>query len=95
MNTQTRTALMHQQDQPEDCVNAAAKELGMQIRWQGEGVEEKGYLPSPASGGGAGGEGTPVSCPQALFRPAFYVFPAGTPGTKKEVSVCNALPWPL
>ncbi len=54
MNTQTRTALMHQQDQPEDCVNAAAKELGMQIRWQGEGVEEKGYLPSPASGGGAG-----------------------------------------
>ena len=49
--------LMLQQDQPEDFViatgiqysvrdfvNAAAKELGMQISWQGSGVEEKGYL---------------------------------------------------
>jgi len=26
-----------------DFVNAAAKELGMQIRWQGRGVDEKGY----------------------------------------------------
>jgi GDPmannose 4,6-dehydratase len=49
--------LMLQQDKPEDFViatgvqysvrdfvNAAAKELGMEIRWEGEGVEEKGYL---------------------------------------------------
>ena len=48
--------LMLQQDKPEDFViatgvqysvrdfvNAAAKELGMQIRWEGQGVEEKGY----------------------------------------------------
>lgn len=48
--------LMLQQDKPEDFVvatgvqysvrdfvNAAAKELGMQIRWEGYGVEEKGY----------------------------------------------------
>jgi len=48
--------LMLQQDQPEDFViatgvqysvrqfvDAAAKELGMQIRWQGKGVDEKGY----------------------------------------------------
>ena len=48
--------LMLQQDQPEDFViatgvqysvrdfvNAAAKELGMTIRWEGEGVGEKGY----------------------------------------------------
>lgn len=48
--------LMLQQDQPEDFViatgvqysvrdfvNAAAKELGMSISWQGEGVDEKGY----------------------------------------------------
>ena len=48
--------LMLQQEKPEDFViatgvqysvrdfvNAAAKELGMEIRWQGEGVEEKGY----------------------------------------------------
>lgn len=49
--------LMLQQDQPEDFViasgvqysvrefvDAAAEELGMRIRWQGEGVEEAGYL---------------------------------------------------
>ena len=49
--------LMLQQDQPEDFViatgvqysvrdfvNAAAKELGMTIRWEGTGVEEKGFL---------------------------------------------------
>uniref|UniRef100_Q3ASV0 GDP-mannose 4,6-dehydratase n=1 Tax=Chlorobium chlorochromatii (strain CaD3) TaxID=340177 RepID=Q3ASV0_CHLCH len=48
--------LMLQQEQPEDFViatgiqysvrdfvNAAAKELGMAIRWEGEGVDEKGY----------------------------------------------------
>ena len=63
--------LMLQQDHPEDFViatgvqysvrdfvNAAAQELGMEIRWEGKGVDEKGYLlPSPAGGGGAGGEG--------------------------------------
>jgi len=50
---------MLQQDQPEDFViatgeqysvrdfvNAAAEELGMKIRWEGEGVNEKGYLDS-------------------------------------------------
>jgi GDPmannose 4,6-dehydratase len=56
--------LMLQQDQPEDFViatgvqysvrdfvNAAADELGMKIRWEGLGVDEKGYLlPSAASG---------------------------------------------
>ena len=48
--------LMLQQDQPEDFViatgvqhsvrdfvNAAAKELGIVVRWEGEGVNEKGY----------------------------------------------------
>jgi len=48
--------LMLQQEQPEDFaiatgeqhsvrdfVNTAAKELGMEIRWEGEGVDEKGY----------------------------------------------------
>ncbi|MBS1189832.1 MAG: GDP-mannose 4,6-dehydratase [Rhodocyclaceae bacterium] len=48
--------LMLQQDQPEDFViatgvqhsvrdfvDAAAKELGMAIRWEGQGVDEKGY----------------------------------------------------
>jgi GDPmannose 4,6-dehydratase len=64
--------LMLQQDKPEDFViatgvqysvrdfvNAAAQELGMQIGWEGTGVDEKGYWlhPSPASGGGARGDG--------------------------------------
>ena len=63
--------LMLQQEKPEDFViatgvqysvrdfvNAAAKELGMNIRWEGTGVDEKGYLlPSLACGVGAGGEG--------------------------------------
>lgn len=50
--------LILQQDQPEDFViatgvqysvrefvDAAAKELGIEIEWRGNGVEEKGYLP--------------------------------------------------
>ncbi len=48
--------LMLQQEKPEDLViatgvqysvrdfvNAAAQELGMQIRWEGSGIDEKGY----------------------------------------------------
>jgi GDPmannose 4,6-dehydratase len=56
--------LMLQQEQPDDFViatgqqysvrdfvNAAAQELGMEIRWEGEGVEEKGYWENaPADG---------------------------------------------
>jgi len=79
--------LMLQQDKPEDFViatgvqysvrdfvNAAAKELGMQIRWEGEGIDEKGFLPSPASGRGAGGEGLSnqkciVAVDPRYFRP--------------------------
>lgn len=34
-----------------DFVNAAAGELGMTIRWEGEGLNEKGYWVSPAPGG--------------------------------------------
>ena len=54
--------LMLQQETPEDFViatgvqysvrdfvNAAAKELGMEIRWEGQGVEEKGYCPTSHS----------------------------------------------
>jgi GDPmannose 4,6-dehydratase len=53
--------LMLQQDHPEDFViatgvqysvrdfvDAAAKELGMPIRWEGSGVDEKGYLSGPS-----------------------------------------------
>ncbi len=75
--------LMLQQDKPEDFViatgvqysvrdfvNAAARELGMPIRWEGEGVDEKGFLPSPR-GRGAGGEGEQciVQVDPRYFRP--------------------------
>jgi GDPmannose 4,6-dehydratase len=55
--------LMLQQDRPEDFViatgvqysvrdfvNSAAKELGIRIRWEGQGVDEVGYWDSPATG---------------------------------------------
>ena len=54
--------LMLQQDKPEDFViatgvqysvrdfvNAAARELGMNIRWEGQDLNEVGYLDSPSS----------------------------------------------
>lgn len=34
-----------------DFINAAAEELGMNIRWQGKGLEEVGFLVSPSGGG--------------------------------------------
>ncbi|OFZ65876.1 MAG: GDP-mannose 4,6-dehydratase [Betaproteobacteria bacterium RBG_16_56_24] len=76
--------LMLQQEKPEDFViasgvqysvrdfvNAAAKELGMSITWRGKGVEERGFLPSPAGGRGAGGKGERciVAVDPRYFRP--------------------------
>ena len=97
--------LMLQQDKPEDFViatgvqynvrdfvNAAAKELGMDIRWEGTGVEEKGYWlhPSPA-GGGAGGEGAThanrehliVAVDPRYFRPTEVETLLGDPSKAK------------
>ena len=70
--------LMLQQDQPEDFViatgeqysvrdfvNAAAKELGMEVRWEGLGVEEKGYWVN-----GHSQEDSPIVCVDPrYFRP--------------------------
>ena len=93
--------LMLQQAQPEDFViatgvqysvrdfvNAAAKELGMTIRWEGEGVDEKGYLlPSP-TGQVAGGEGAIGKCIVAVdpryFRPTEVETLLGDPNKAKE-----------
>ncbi len=85
--------LMLQQDQPEDFViatgqqysvrdfvNAAAQELGMELRWEGDGLEEKGYWVNPPSaatpdtvGAASGRErlsGTPiVAVDPRYFRP--------------------------
>jgi GDPmannose 4,6-dehydratase len=82
--------LMLQQEKPEDFViatgvqysvrdfvNAAAKELGMQIRWEGEGVEEKGYLVSGGKGQGASNtsEANNLSLEPCTLKPIIAVDP--------------------
>ncbi|WP_447862857.1 GDP-mannose 4,6-dehydratase [Nitrospira calida] len=77
--------LMLQQSEPEDFViatgeqysvrdfvNAAAEEIGMRIRWEGKGIDEKGYLvyPSAASWREGGGKDHPiVAVDPRYFRP--------------------------
>lgn len=75
--------LMLQQDKPEDFViatgvqhsvrdfvNAAAKELGMDIRWEGQGVDEKGYWVNSSTQGCMGDTLKPVvSVDPRYFRP--------------------------
>jgi len=90
--------LMLQQEKPEDFViatgvqysvrdfvNAAAKELGMNIRWEGTGLDEKGFLPS-TSGRGAGGEGGKciVAVDPRYFRPTEVETLLGDPTKAKE-----------
>ncbi len=86
--------LMLQQDKPEDFVIAtgaqysvrdfvdtAAKELGMNIRWEGQGVDEVGYLfsSSPASG-----EKAIVKVDPRYFRPTEVETLLGDPTKAKE-----------
>jgi len=91
--------LMLQQDKPEDFViatgvqysvrdfvNAAAKELGMQIRWEGEGVEEKGYWEQRHSreGGNPVQSGAPiVAVDPRYFRPTEVETLLGDPSKAK------------
>ena len=91
--------LMLQQDQPEDFViatgeqhsvrefvNLAAKALGMTMRWQGDGVEEKGFW-SPAS---TQGENDPewsdpvVAIDPRYFRPTEVDSLLGDPGKARR-----------
>ena len=75
--------LMLQQDQPEDYViasgvqysvrdfvNAAARELGMEIRWEGQGVEEKGYWVNRHSR--ESGNPDPASIPAVAVDPRYF-----------------------
>jgi len=79
--------LMLQQEKPEDFViatgvqysvrdfvDAAAKELGMEIRWEGEGVEEKGYTPAGK---------VIVAVDPRYFRPTEVETLLGDPGKAK------------
>jgi len=69
-----------------DFVNAAAKELGMTIRWEGQGVDEKGYLLHSPSGRGAGGEGEKcvVAVDPRYFRPTEVETLLGDPSKAKQ-----------
>ena len=86
--------LMLQQDKPEDFViatgvqysvrdfvDAAAKELGMNIRWEGLGVDEVGYLLSSSP---AGGEKAIVKVDPRYFRPTEVETLLGDPTKAKE-----------
>ena len=96
--------LMLQQDLPEDFaiatgeqhsvrdfVDAAAEELGMKIRWEGQGVDEKGFLVSPSPPEGEGrGEGAInpeepiVAVDPRYFRPTEVETLLGGPSKAKE-----------
>ncbi|MBA3032749.1 MAG: GDP-mannose 4,6-dehydratase [Gammaproteobacteria bacterium] len=94
--------LMLQQDKPEDFViatgvqysvrdfvaaAAAAAELGMQIRWEGQGVDEKGYWLNRHSGESrnpGGGECPIVAVDPRYFRPTEVETLLGDPTKAKE-----------
>ncbi len=92
--------LMLQQDEPEDFViatgvqysvrdfvNAAAAELGMKIRWEGEGVNEKGYWEAGSGkGGGSPTSHSPIPIVQVdprYFRPTEVETLLGDPAKAK------------
>ena len=91
--------LMLQQDKPEDFViatgvqysvrdfvNAAAKELGMEIRWEGEGVNEQGYWVNNSGSlrSARDGAGAIVRVDQRYFRPAEVESLLGDPSKAKS-----------
>jgi len=92
--------LMLQQEKPEDFViatgvqysvrdfaDAAAAELGMKIRWEGQGVEEKGYWINRHSreDGNPGQKETPiVAVDPRYFRPTEVETLLGDPTKAKE-----------
>lgn len=61
-----------------DFVNAAAKELGMSIRWEGQEVDEVGYLLT------SGGEKAVVKVDPRYFRPTEVETLLGDPSKAKE-----------
>jgi len=88
--------LMLQQDQPEDFViatgvqhsvrdfiNAAADELGMKIRWEGKGVEEKGYWVTSSAKPQAG-EKLIIQVDPRYFRPTEVETLLGDPTKARE-----------
>lgn len=86
--------LMLQQDKPEDFViatgvqysvrdfvNAAAEELGMKLRWEGSGVDEKGYWVNPPN---VAAEKLIVRVDPKYFRPAEVETLLGDPSKARQ-----------
>lgn len=70
-----------------DFVNAAAKELGMEIRWTGDGVQEKGYWinqSSPSEGQENKAETLIVAVDPRYFRPTEVETLLGDPAKAKS-----------
>lgn len=92
--------MMLQQDQPEDFVIATgvqysvrefiewtATELGMQLHWEGEGVNEKGYWINPPASNAAndaGGKRCIIAIDPRYFRPTEVETLLGDPTKAKE-----------
>jgi GDPmannose 4,6-dehydratase len=89
--------LMLQQDQPEDYiiatgvqysvrdfVNAAAAEFGMAIRWEGQGVDEVGYLESDPVARASAGQQPIVKVDPRYFRPTEVETLLGDPTKARE-----------
>lgn len=91
--------LMLQQKQPDDLViatgeqhsvreflEAAADELGMKIKWDGDGVEEKGYWISSSSGGNHGDRGRKpvIQVDPRYFRPTEVETLLGDPAKARQ-----------
>lgn len=89
--------LMLQQDQPEDFViatgvqysvrdfvNAAASELGMNIRWEGKGIDEIGYLDPQSSNLATQSSCAIVRVDPRYFRPTEVETLLGDPSKAKQ-----------
>jgi GDPmannose 4,6-dehydratase len=89
--------LMLQQDKPEDFViasgvqysvrdfvNAAAKELGMEIKWEGQGVTEKAYWNNPPNPSNLTPNTPIVAVDPRYFRPTEVETLLGDPTKAKE-----------
>ncbi len=95
--------LMLQQEQPEDFViatgqqysvrdfvNAAAQELGMEFRWEGEGVAEKGYWVNPSSAATPGTVGATSRRDRTAGTPIIAVDPRYFRPTEVETLLGDA-----
>jgi GDPmannose 4,6-dehydratase len=89
--------LMLQQEHPEDFViatgkqysvrdfvNAAAKELGMQIKWEGQGIEEKAYWSNTHNTSNLTPNPPIVAIDNRYFRPTEVETLLGDPSKAKE-----------